>query len=101
MLSRVAGADPDDIDTRSHLGQCLLRKKKPEGASVAGESVRGKPKHDYGHSRWPSAETQAVLGDPDAAIATWQRVLEDHLMPAPACNWLNCICKAPDRPGYD
>ena len=22
--------DPDDIDTRSHLGQCLLRKKKPE-----------------------------------------------------------------------
>ena len=24
------------------------------------------------------AETQAVLGDPDAAIATWQRVLEDH-----------------------
>src|SRR5947209_3432179 len=24
--------DPDDIDTRSHLGQCLLRKKKPEEA---------------------------------------------------------------------
>ncbi len=37
-----------------------------------------KPKHDYGHSMMALAETQAVLGDPDAAIATWQRVLEDH-----------------------
>jgi tetratricopeptide (TPR) repeat protein len=71
--------DPDDIDTRSHLGQCLLRKKKPEEARPLLEKVCAeKPKHDYGHSMMALAETQAVLGDPDAAIATWQRVLEDH-----------------------
>jgi tetratricopeptide (TPR) repeat protein len=71
--------DPDDIDTRSHLGQCLLRKKKPEEARPLLEKVCAEmPKHDYGHSMMALAETQAVLGDPDAAIATWQRVLEDH-----------------------
>jgi len=71
--------DPDDIDTRSHLGQCLLRKRKPEEARPLLEKVCAEqPKHDYGHSLMALAETQAVLGDPDAAIATWQRVLEDH-----------------------
>ena len=71
--------DPDDVDTRSHLGQCLLRKKKPEEARPLLEKVCAeKAKHDYGHSMMALAETQAVLGDPDAAIATWQRVLEDH-----------------------
>src|SRR5712671_959272 len=71
--------DPVDIDTRSHLGQCLLRKKKPEEARPLLEKVCAeKPKHDYGHSMMALAEAQAVLGDPDAAIATWQRVLEDH-----------------------
>src|SRR5437667_11831171 len=71
--------DPEDIDTRSHLGQCLLRKKKPEEARPLLEKVCAeKPKHDYGHSMMALAETQAVLGDPDPALATWQRVLEDH-----------------------
>src|SRR2546428_4314138 len=43
--------DPDDIDTRSHLGQCLLRKKKPEEARPLLEKVCAeKPKHAYGHS---------------------------------------------------
>src|SRR5437867_9639444 len=71
--------DPDDIDTRSHLGQCLLRKKKTEEARPLLEKVCAeKPKHDYGHSMMALAETQAVLGETDAAIATWQRVLEDH-----------------------
>src|SRR6267154_843739 len=71
--------DPDDIDTRSHLGQCLLRKKRPDEARPLLDKVCAEnPKHDYGHSLMALAETQAVLGDPDAAIATWQRVLEDH-----------------------
>src|SRR5215510_10148702 len=71
--------DPADIDTRSHLGQCLLRKKRSEEARPLLEKVCAEnPKHDYGHSMMALAETQAVLGDPDAAIATWQRVLEDH-----------------------
>src|SRR5437773_4473764 len=71
--------DPDDIDTRSHLGQCLLRKKKPDEAGPLLEKVCAEnPKHDYGHSMMALAETRAALGDTDAAIATWKRVLEHH-----------------------
>jgi len=71
--------DPDDIDTRSHLGQCLLRKKKPDEAVPLLEKVCAEnPKHDYGHSLMALAETRAALGDTAAAIATWKRVLEHH-----------------------
>ena len=37
------------------------------------------PKHDYGHSLMALAETQTALGELDAAIATWKKVLQDHL----------------------
>jgi len=71
--------DPEDIDTRSHLGQCLLRKKKPEEARPLLEKVCAEnPKHDYGYSLMALAETQTAAGEMDAAIATWKRVLEDH-----------------------
>src|SRR6266576_3627665 len=36
------------------------------------------PKHDYGYSLMALAETQAALGETEAAIATWKKVLEDH-----------------------
>ena len=71
--------DPDDIDTRSHLGQCLLRKKKPEEARPLLEKVCAEnSKHEYGYSLMALAETQTALGELDSAIATWKRVLEDH-----------------------
>jgi tetratricopeptide (TPR) repeat protein len=71
--------DPTDIDTRSHLGQCLLRKKKPQEARPLLEQVCVEnPKHDYGHSMMALAETQVALGEIDTAIASWKRVLEDH-----------------------
>src|SRR5256885_581237 len=71
--------DADDIDTRAHLGQCLLRKKKPQEARPLLEKVCAEnPKHDYGHSLMALAETQVALGETDGAIATWKRVLEDH-----------------------
>src|SRR5437762_6656370 len=71
--------DAEDIDTRSHLGQCLLRKKKPEEARPLLKKVCVEnPKHDYGYSLMALAETQAAAGEMDAAIATWKRVLEDH-----------------------
>ena len=71
--------DGEDIDTRSHLGQCLLRKKRPQDASPLLEKVCAEnPKHEYGHSLMALAETQTALGRTDAAIATWKRVLEDH-----------------------
>src|SRR5438552_7256002 len=71
--------DPDDIDTRSHLGQCLLRKKKPQEARPLLEKVCAEnSKHEYGYSLMALAETQTALGELDSAIATWKRVLEDH-----------------------
>lgn len=74
--------DPQDIDTRAHLGQCLLREKKPAEARPWLESVCAEnPKHDYGHSLMGLAETLAALGETDAAISVWQRVTESHSYP--------------------
>ena len=74
--------DPQDIDTRAHLGQCLLRQKKPAEARPWLEGVCAEnPKHDYGHSLMALAETLAALGETDAAISVWQRVTESHSYP--------------------
>lgn len=71
--------DPGDIDTRAHLGQCLIRQKRPKEARPLLEQVCAEnPKHDYGYSLMALAETLAALDERDAAIATWQRVLQDH-----------------------
>ena len=71
--------DAEDIDTRAHLGQCLLRKKKPDEARPLLEKVCAEnPKHDYGHSMMALAETLTALGETDAAVVAWQRVLQDH-----------------------
>lgn len=71
--------DAQDIDTRAHFGQCLLRQKKPNEARPLLEGVVAEnPKHDYGHTLMALAETLAALGETDAAIATWRRVTENH-----------------------
>ena len=71
--------DPQDIDIRAHFGQCLLRQNKPKEARPFLEGVVAEnPKHDYGHTLMALAETLAALGETDAAIATWQRVTENH-----------------------
>ena len=71
--------DGEDRDTRAHLGQCLLRKKKPAEAQALLESVaRENPKHDYGHTMMALAETYMALGHTDAAIQVWERLLENH-----------------------
>jgi tetratricopeptide (TPR) repeat protein len=74
--------DPQDIDTRAHFGQCLLRQNKPQEARPILEGVVAEnPKHDYGHSLMALAETLGALGETDAAIATWQRVTDNHSYP--------------------
>jgi hypothetical protein len=74
--------DPQDIDTRAHLGQCLLRQKKPAEARPLLEGVcQENLQHDYGHSLMAFAETLAALGDADNAIAVWQKVTESHSYP--------------------
>jgi hypothetical protein len=71
--------DAADRDARAHLGQCLLRKKKPADALPLLESVvKEDEKHDYGHTLMALAETAAALGQPDVAIQLWQRVLAHY-----------------------
>ena len=74
--------DPEDLDTRSHLGQCLLRRKKPLEARPLLEGVlAAKPEHDYGYTMMALAETLAALGETDRAIAVWKQVTENHSYP--------------------
>jgi tetratricopeptide (TPR) repeat protein len=71
--------DPDDIDARAHLGQCLLRQKKVDEASpILYKVCIENPKHDYGYSLMAYAEALQLLGNVDAAITVWKEVLKDH-----------------------
>ncbi len=74
--------DPEDLDTRAHLGQCLLRLKRPADARPLIESVIAQnPKHEYSYTMMALAETLAALGETDAAIQTWKRVTESNSYP--------------------
>ncbi len=74
--------DPSDIDTRAHLGQCLLRQKRAAEARPLLEGVVAEnPKHDYGYSLMGLAETLTALGDTDGALRIWQQVTENHAYP--------------------
>src|SRR6266566_8024621 len=64
--------DPQDIDTRAHLGQCLLRENKPTEARPLLEGVVSEnPKHDYGYSLMALAETFSALGEKATATDIW------------------------------
>ncbi len=74
--------DPTDIDTRAHLGLCLLREKRPaEARPLLERVVAEKPKHDYGYSLMALAETLTALGEPDAALQIWTQVTANHSYP--------------------
>jgi len=71
--------DPADLDTRAHLGQCLLRQKRPQEArSLLDQVCAEDPRHDYGHSFMALAETLAALGETEPAMAAWRKVLEQN-----------------------
>ena len=71
--------DREDIDTRAHLGQCLLRQNKASEARPILEQIcRENPKHDYGYSLMALAETLGKLGEIEGAIKVWLQVLESH-----------------------
>jgi tetratricopeptide (TPR) repeat protein len=71
--------DPQDIDIRAHLGQCLLRLKRPAEARPLLEGVcKENSKHDYGYSLMALAETLAALNEIDNAITVWEQVLDQH-----------------------
>jgi tetratricopeptide (TPR) repeat protein len=74
--------DPEDIDTRSHLGQCLLRQRRAAEARPLLEGVVAQnPKHDYGYSQMALAETLTALGETDAALNLWKQVTDSHSYP--------------------
>jgi hypothetical protein len=74
--------DSQDIDTRAHLGQCLLRAKRAGEARPLLEGVIGEnPKHDYGYSMMAYAETLMALGENEAALKVWKQVTENHSYP--------------------
>jgi tetratricopeptide (TPR) repeat protein len=71
--------DPDDIDARSHLAQCLLRQNKVDEASpILFKVCTENPKHDYGYSLMAYAEALKLMGNVDGAIEVWKEVLKDH-----------------------
>jgi len=71
--------DPNDIDTRAHLGQCLLREGRPAEARPLLEGVVAEnPKHEYGYSLMALAETLTALGETDEALKVWKQVTEKH-----------------------
>jgi len=74
--------DPNDVDTRAHLGQCLLRLKRPAEARPLLEGVmREKPEHDYGHTMMALAETLTALGETGNALLYWQHITQNHSYP--------------------
>ena len=71
--------DPKDLDTRAHLGQCLLRQKRAAEARPLLEGVIAQnPKHDYGYTMMALAETLSTLGETDAALQMWRQVTAEH-----------------------
>jgi hypothetical protein len=74
--------DPKDVDTRAHLGQCLLRQKKFAEARPLLEGVmHEKPEHDYVHTMVALAETLTALGETDNALLYWQHITQTHSYP--------------------
>ncbi|MEY4388115.1 MAG: hypothetical protein RLY20_3398 [Verrucomicrobiota bacterium] len=74
--------DPQDLDTRAHLGQCLLRLKRMAEAKPLLEGVVVQDaQHDYGHTKMALAETFAALGEPERALQLWKEVTENHAYP--------------------
>jgi tetratricopeptide (TPR) repeat protein len=76
---RALERDSADLDIQGHLGQCLLRLNKPQEARALLEQVCARdPKHDYGYTLMALAEAYTALNETEAAIQTWQRVLQQH-----------------------
>ncbi|HEY1662759.1 MAG TPA: tetratricopeptide repeat protein [Verrucomicrobiae bacterium] len=74
--------DAQDIDTRAHLGQCLLRQKRAAEARPLLEGVIAeKPGHEYGYTQMALAETLTALGETDNAMRIWQQVASNHSYP--------------------
>lgn len=74
--------DGQDLDTKAHYGQCLLRLNRPAEARPLLEAVlTEKPDHDYGYTMMAQAETLSALGETDNAILYWKHITQHHSYP--------------------
>lgn len=74
--------EPGDVDAMAHLGQCLMRLRRPAEARPLLEAVLSRdPRHDYGHTQMALAEALTALGDTSAAMAAWAEVNRNHGYP--------------------
>ena len=74
--------DAEDLDTRAHLGQCLLRQKRAAEARPLLEGVvTENPKHDYSHTMMALAETLTALGETDNARLYWEHIVQNNSYP--------------------
>jgi hypothetical protein len=74
--------ESNDIDVRAHLGQCLVRLKRPAEARPLLEGVMlEKPGHEYGYTMMALAEALTALGETDNAIQYWQHITQNHSYP--------------------
>jgi predicted Zn-dependent protease len=74
--------EPQDIDARAHLGQCLLRLNRPAEARPLLDAVcRENYRHDFGYSLMAYAETLTALHETEAALNIWRHVVETHSYP--------------------
>jgi tetratricopeptide (TPR) repeat protein len=90
--------DPQDIDTRAHLGQCLLRLKRAKEARPLLEGVVAEnPKHDYGYSMMALAETWTALGEKERALSVWKRVTENNMYPRAKVQLAELYLESKDR----
>ena len=71
--------DQEDPDIQARLGRCLAQQNRHSEAKPWLAAVcREKPKHEYGHTMMALAETLEAIGEPEAALRTWQTVLQSH-----------------------
>lgn len=74
--------DGEDMETRAHLGQCLLRQNRAQEARPLLQAVCAQdPKHDYGYSMMAFAEALTALGETDAAVDVWKHITANHSYP--------------------
>ncbi|HIG30406.1 MAG TPA: tetratricopeptide repeat protein [Verrucomicrobiales bacterium] len=71
--------DPDDLDTKAHLGRCLLQQEKIEESMRCLQEVFDENSdHDYGQTALSLAEAKQKSGQNGEAIEVIAVVLENH-----------------------
>lgn len=92
--------DGEDLETIAHYGQCLFRLgRREEARQFLERVVKENPQHEYGQTLMSYAETLQSLGESDAAIDAWRKVLEHHSYAEAEVNLAQLLAAKGDREG--